>query len=214
MFSRFSERWFLRGVGLLPLATICLVLCGATCAQTLGAPSSSGNVLTIIKVDPPNWWAAMPKPMLLVRGEGLRGAKFSLSDSSLQIEKVVASQNGHWAQLWLSASPSKAETMTLTAKAGGEKAEARYAFEKRRPASDGFAGFSSRDVMYLIMTDRFADGNLRNDGVDAKSAEDSAAAAAERAKLRGWHGGDLKGIEDHLDYLQELGVTTVWMTPV
>jgi len=214
MFSRFSERWFLRGVGLLPLATICLVLCGAICAQTLGAPSSSGNALTIIKVDPPNWWAAMPKPMLLVRGEGLRGAKFSLSDSSLQIEKVVASQNGHWAQLWLSASPSGPETVTLTARAGGEKAEARYAFEKRRPASDGFAGFSSRDVMYLIMTDRFADGNLENDGADARSAESSAEAAAERAKTRGWHGGDLKGIQDHLDYLQQLGVTTVWTTPV
>ena len=104
--------------------------------------------------------------------------------------------------------------MTLTAKAGGETVERRYTFEKRRPAGDGFAGFSSRDVMYLIMTDRFADGDLQNDGPDARSAEDSAEAAAERAKPRGWHGGDLKGIEEHLDYLQKLGVTTVWTTPV
>ena len=189
------------------------VLLVALAAQGVGVRAQSGR-LTIDKVDPPNWWAAMPKPMLLVRGEGLREAKFSLSDRALQIEKVVPSENGHWAQLWLSASPSGAETVTLTAKAGGKKAEAPYRFEARRPASDGFAGFSSRDVMYLIMTDRFADGNPQNDGVDAKSAASGAEAAAERAKARGWHGGDLKGIEQHLDYLQELGVTTVWTTPV
>jgi len=134
MFSHFCERWFSRGASLLHLAAMCLVLCGATCAQTLGAPSSNGNVLTIDRVDPPNWWAGMPKPMLLVRGEGLRGAKFSLSDRGLKVEKVVASENGHWAQLWLSASPSAPETVTLTAKAGGEKAETRYTFEKLRPA--------------------------------------------------------------------------------
>ena len=189
------------------------VLLVALAAQGVGVRAQSGR-LTIDKVDPPNWWAAMPKPMLLVRGEGLREAKFSLGDGALQIEKVVPSENGHWAQLWLSASPSGAETVTLTAKAGGKKAEAPYRFEARRPASDGFAGFSSRDVMYLIMTDRFADGNPQNDGVDAKSAASGAEAAAERAKARGWHGGDLKGIEQHLDYLQELGVTTVWTTPV
>ncbi len=156
----------------------------------------------------------MPKPMLLVRGEGLREAKFSLSDRVLKIEKVVPSENGHWAQLWLSASPAAPETVKLTAKAGRETVETRYTFAAQRPASDGFAGFSSRDVMYLIMTDRFADGDLQNDGVDAQSAETSAEAAAERAKPRGWHGGDLKGIEEHLDYLQQLGVTTVWTTPV
>ena len=189
------------------------VLLVALAAQGVGVRAQSGR-LTIDKVDPPNWWAGMPKPMLLVHGEGLGGAKFSLSDRALQIEKVVPSENGHWAQLWLSASPSGAETVTLTAKAGGKKAEAPYRFEARRPASDGFAGFSSRDVMYLIMTDRFADGNPQNDGVDAKSAASGAEAAAERAKARGWHGGDLKGIEQHLDYLQELGVTTVWTTPV
>jgi glycosidase len=183
-------------------------------AVTAQGMMAQGGRLAMDKVDPPNWWAAMPKPMLLVQGEGLNGAKFSLSDRGLKVEKVVASENGHWAQVWLSASPKEAETVTLRAEARGQRVEAPYRFEKRRAEGDGFAGFSSRDVMYLIMTDRFSDGNLQNDGPDAKSAENSAAAAAERAKPRGWHGGDLKGIEDHLDYLQALGVTTVWPTPV
>src|SRR6185437_12134542 len=68
-------------------------------------------------------------------------------------------------------------------------------------------------VMYLIMTDRFADGDLKNDGPHAEDAAASPAAAAERAKPRGWHGGDYRGIEQHLDYLQQLGVTVVWVTP-
>jgi glycosidase len=214
MFSPICGRWLSRGAGLLPLATMILILCAATCAQTVGAPSNNGHVLTIIKVDPPNWWAGMPKPMLLLRGGGLQDATFSLSDRALKIEKVIPSDNGHWAQVWLSASPAKAETVTLTARLGGESAEVMYVFAARRPATDGFAGFSSRDVLYLIMTDRFADGDLTNDGVDGKSAADSVEAVAQRAKPRGWHGGDLRGVAQHLDYLQQLGVTAVWTTPV
>ncbi len=172
------------------------------------------DTLKMEKVDPPNWWAGMPKPMLLVRGEGLREATFSLSDRSLRIEKIVASENGHWAQLWLSASPNGPETVILRAQLDAEKAEMPYTFAARRRAGDGFAGFSSRDVMYLIMTDRFADGDTTNDGPDAHSAANSAEAVAERAKPRGWHGGDLRGVTQHLDYLQQLGVTAVWTTPV
>jgi glycosidase len=170
--------------------------------------------LKIEKVEPPNWWATMPKPMLLVRGEGLGGAAFSLSDAAIQIEKTDVSGNGHWAQLWLSASPAAAETVTLRATSEGKTVSIPYTFSALRPATDGFAGFSSRDVMYLIMTDRFADGDLKNDGPEGRSYSNSPEAAAERTKPRGWHGGDLRGIEQHLDYLQKMGITTVWTTPV
>jgi glycosidase len=168
----------------------------------------------LMKVDPPNWWAAMPKPMLLVRGEGLTGAGFSLSDAQLRIERTVISENGHWAQLWLADSPANPETVNLRATRGTSTAELPYTFAARKRPEDGFAGFSSRDVMYLIMTDRFADGDSSNDGPQAKSTASSAEALAERAKPRGWHGGDLRGITEHLDYLHQLGVTAVWTTPV
>jgi glycosidase len=169
--------------------------------------------ISIQKIDPPNWWVQMPAPMLLVRGEGLSGAKFSLSDPGLRIAKTVVSDNGHWAQLWLTKTAARPETVTIRAVRGGEIAETKYSFGARKPASAGFAGFSSADVMYLIMTDRFADGDLKNDGLHAQDAATSAAAEEERAKPRGWHGGDYRGIEQHLDYLQQLGVTTVWVTP-
>jgi neopullulanase len=165
--------------------------------------NAQGAAPRMTKVDPPNWWAKMPKLMLLVQGENLSGARFRVSDARLRVEKTKVSANGHWAQLWLSASPVKAETVTITAEAGGGKTTLPFTFAARRKSDDGFAGFSSKDVMYLIMTDRFADGDASNNGV-----------GYDRAKPRGWHGGDLRGITQHLDYLQDLGVTTVWITPV
>jgi len=166
------------------------------------APSQAPRVC---KVDPPNWWPKMPAPMLLVYGDGLATAQFSLSDATLSIQKVTPSANGHYAQLWLAAAPSHSETIQITVRNKAGAAKIAYTFAPRRAADDGFSGFSSKDVMYLIMTDRFADGDLSNDGPDH---------VAELAAPRGWHGGDLRGVLQHLDYLQQLGITTVWITPV
>jgi glycosidase len=166
----------------------------------------------IDKVDPPNWWINMPAPMLLVEGEHLNNARFTAG--TLPIERTVISTNGHWAELWLSKDAATAGPITLKAETPQGSAQTPFRFEARRATGEGFAGFSSRDVMYLIMTDRFADGDHSNDGPNAKDSADSAAATAERANPRGWHGGDLRGIIDHLDYLQTLGITTIWITPV
>ena len=73
------------------------------CQTALAADSPK-----IEKIDPPNWWVNMPKAMLLVKGENLNQATFTLSDAHLRIAQVKSSPNGHWAELWLSASPQKA----------------------------------------------------------------------------------------------------------
>ncbi len=159
----------------------------------------------ICKVDPPNWWPAMPAPMLLLYGEGLDTAQFSLSDAALGIQKIDHSASGHYAQLWLARDPAHAETIQINATNKNGSTKIAYTFAPRRSPGDAFAGFSSADVMYLIMTDRFADGDPANDGPDH---------ASELANPRGWHGGDLRGVLQHLDYLQALGITTVWITPV
>ncbi|WP_433966756.1 alpha-amylase family glycosyl hydrolase [Tunturiibacter gelidiferens] len=147
----------------------------------------------------------MPAPMLLVKGENLTAAQFTLSDPALHINKVVISANGHYAQLWLSASPAHSQTIQINVRTPNGQTSSGYSFSPRHNSSDSVAGFSSKDVMYLIMIDRFADGDPTNDGPDH---------AAELAKPRGWHGGDLRGVTQHLDYLQQLGITTVWITPV
>lgn len=168
-----------------------------------GAFAQSALQLRIDKIDPPNWWATMPKPMLLVKGEGFSDAHFSLSDRRLRLERISISANGHWAQLWLSASPTMPKTVTISATKGHERVSVPFVFARRKASTAGFAGFSAHDVMYLIMTDRFADGDLSNDPDPSQ-----------RNSLRGWHGGDLRGIVQHIGYLKTLGVTTVWITPV
>lgn len=185
----------LRAVGLLAVVLLLLVP-GLRAQQSAAAPR-------IAAIEPPEWWANMPAPMLLVRGEHLQGVRFHLSDPRLRIASINIAGNGHWAELRLGASPAAPEQVRVIATNAQGTVSAPYSFGRRKAASEGFAGFSSKDVMYLIMTDRFADGDPSNDGLPA-----------ERAAPRGWHGGDLRGVTEHLDYLQALGITTVWITPV
>ena len=159
----------------------------------------------IQKIDPPNWYAGLPKPMLLVRGENLQSTTFTLSDKALPLTKVDISANGHWAQLWLSRSPANPETIEVRAHSTAGDARAAYSFAARR--AQGPSGFSPADVLYLIMPDRFAAG-------DPAHAAIPGSPIADRHDPHRFHGGDLKGILDHLDYLQQLGVTALWLTPI
>ncbi len=200
------------------LSLTLLLACTALPAQ-VAAPIPAAPTLT--RIDPPNWWANMPRAMLLVQGDHLAGAHFRLGPDGpvagtgiVHLDHTHISANGHWAELWLTDAPTKPQALTLTAETAAGRATLPFAFQARRAATDGFAGFSSKDVLYLIMTDRFADGDLANDGPEAHDPAGSPAAEAERARPRDWHGGDLRGILNHLDYLQSLGITTIWITPV
>ena len=157
----------------------------------------------IEKIDPPGWWSGLPDPMLLVHGEDLRGAEFAVQGKDVTLSRTQVSENGHWAFLWLNTATAAPQTLWVTAT--NHEGQARHSFQLATRSQDPNAhrGFSSADVLYLIMIDRFADGNPANNqpGIN-------------RAAPRGWHGGDLAGIEQHLDYLQELGVTALWTTPV
>jgi glycosidase len=169
----------------------------------VAAAASFAQAPIIGKIDPPNWWAGLPSPMLLVQGEGLNHARFTLSGNGVTLNRTQASENGHWAFLWLETKSAAPQTLWVTA--SNEQGQTRHAYvlDERSNPAESHSGFSSADVLYLIMTDRFADGNPTNNqpGFD-------------RAAPRGWHGGDLAGIEKHLDYLKQLGVTAVWTTPV
>jgi glycosidase len=157
----------------------------------------------IDKIDPPGWWAQFPSPMLLVHGEGLRDARFSVTGSRVALERTQTSENGHWAFLWLDTKSAAAQTLAITATSHTGEANCSYVLAQRSHDPHMHAGFSPADALYLIMPDRFSDGDTSNDP-----------SSDNRAAPHGWHGGDFAGIERHLDYLQQLGVTAVWMTPV
>jgi glycosidase len=141
--------------------------------------------------------------MLLVHGDGLSQAQFTVSGKGVTLDRTQASDNGHWAFLWLKTADAAPQTLWVTARNG--QGQARHAFELAARSADPNAhrGFSSADVLYLVMTDRFADGNPANNQPGYS-----------RTGVRAWHGGDFAGIEQHLDYLHQLGVTALWTTPV
>lgn len=190
------------------LAVCGLALCGPVVAQTKSQPGPLPNCLTmqspcIDKIDPPNWWAGMPSPMLLLHGSHLDKAQVTIKGSAVIVTRTQPSANGHYLFLWLDTKSAAPQTLSITVANSAGSTTAPFHLDQPRPSSDGFHGFSSRDVMYLIMPDRFADGDTSNDP-----------RPSQRSLPRGWHGGDLRGIAQHLDYLQQLGVTTIWTTPV
>jgi glycosidase len=158
---------------------------------------------TIDKIDPPNWFAALPPPMLLIHGVGLANAAFSGAPTT----HVITSPNGHWAMIWLDTHAIPASTLHVSARTPDGVASFKYEIAPRRAETDGMSGFSPADVMICIMPDRFADGDPSNDNLPGFPPTD-------RRLPRAYHGGDLKGVIDHLDYIQQLGVTAVWLTPI
>ena len=177
-----------------------LFFCAVTASR---AQAPSPEAPRIDKIDPPGWFAGLPDPMLLVHGENLNLARFTLESDGVTLDRTQTSNNGHWAFLWLRTSNAAPQTLWVTAT--NDQGEARRAFQLAPRSRDPKAhqGFSSADALYLIMTDRFADGNPANNQPGYN-----------RAAVRGWHGGDFAGIEQHLNYLQQLGVTALWTTPV
>ncbi|HVI08930.1 MAG TPA: alpha-amylase family glycosyl hydrolase [Candidatus Binatia bacterium] len=167
----------------------------------------------IRRVDPPNWWIGLPNPMLMLTGEHLAGARVSTTTPGIRVVRTVDGLAGRYEFVWLeineAASPGN---IVLDVAAGGGRQQINFPVRQRSPAGTaarqdgGFNGFGPDDVIYLIMPDRFADGDEANNFPDSGSYD--------RAAPRAYHGGDLRGIQQKLPYLKDLGVTTIWITPI
>jgi glycosidase len=180
---------------------VCLIASQIVPLAAAAQPQPARPVID--SIDPPDWFVTLPEPMLLVHGSGLDGAHITISGQGVSLGRVQTSTNGHWAFLWLTSKGAPAQTIEIKAANAQGSAEHSFALKPRTEPAEAHAGFTPDDVIYLIMTDRFADGDPSNNQPDY-----------DRAKSRGWHGGDLAGIEKHLDYLQGLGITALWTTPV
>jgi len=164
----------------------------------------------ITKVEPPNWWIGLtPDLMVLLSGYGLDANKVSCNLPEVIVERTEATQNGSYLFVWLKLE-AKLRSGTLVCRAITTKGEASFELPvaNREPTAQRFHGLNSDDVIYLIMPDRFANGDPSNDDPEEFPG------SRDRAKPRAWHGGDLRGVREHVAYLKELGVTTLWLTPV
>ena len=163
-----------------------------------------------IKVEPPSWWPghSINPVRVMVRGRNLAGARIESASPGLRAGPVTVNEAGTWLFADLTIDP-KAEPgpRKLRLRTAGGVADVPFELLAPLPREGRFQGFSPDDVIYLIMPDRFDDGDPTND--------DPAAARGlfDRAKDRYYHGGDLQGIIDRLSYFKDLGVTALWLTP-
>ena len=168
----------------------------------------------ISRIDPTFWWVGMknPKLQLLVHGPGLATSRVTMATyPGVTLDGFQRLESPNYLLINLTISPT-ARPGQLQLTFGG-KQKATYAYELRARTTPGdnskVQGISSADFIYLLMPDRFANGDPRNDVVKGNRAPGVA-----RDSMYARHGGDLKGIEQHFDYLKELGVTAIWPTPV
>lgn len=173
----------------------------STSAQTAG-----------IKIYPTNWWVGMKDPnlQLMIHGNAIGSAQnITVDYHGVKLRKVNRVENKNWLFLDLQ--------LSATARPGEIKIKINneiipFELKARRKNENGktrIIGVTSSDLIYLIMPDRFANGDPSNDKKPGMRE-----LVYSRDSLKGRHGGDLQGITQHLDYLNDLGVTALWLNPV
>ncbi len=166
--------------------------------------SAFAQLPKVEKVEPPGWWAghAANPVRVLVRGENLRGARVESRISDLKISNSRVNSRGDYVFFDVAIGRNaKAGKYAFDLKTASGTAMIPFEISAPLDAKTNFLSITNDAVIYLIMTDRFSDGDAANNkDVDRKNP-------------RAWHGGDFKGITKRIPYLKELGVTAIWLTP-
>jgi neopullulanase len=167
---------------------------------------------SISRLEPPFWWAGMKNTslQLLVYGPRISELKPEISSDKVKIRETVTVQNANYLFIILDINPEAKPGSfdILFQKNNNTYCQFNYKLLEREEGSADRIGFNTSDVIYLITPDRFANGETDNDIVPGYID------AVNRADKEARHGGDLKGIENHLDYIAGMGFTAVWLNPV
>jgi glycosidase len=195
------------------LAALSLVFAVCTASlygQTQPSQKPDANAPVVTKIEPPSWWINLtPYVMLLLSGHNLEAKQVSCNLQSIIVERTESSSAGDYLFVWLKFGPgirSGTAVCRIMTPTGTTSFELPLAARANKLGK--FQGLAHEDVIYLIMPDRFANGDPSNDEpAGANGTHD-------RSNPRAYHGGDLRGIREHLPYLKDLGVTALWLTPV
>ena len=179
----------------------------------LAASLGAGNAM-VDRIDPPCWWVGMENDtlQLMVSGKDIAAAEVKADYPGVNLIESVNGDSKDYKFLYFTISPdTKPGELPLTFTRGKEKEKIEYPLLQRKMTGEEHTGFTAADVLYLLMPDRFAQGK--------GAAEDPYAglqykAQPDRNNPNARHGGNIAGIIDHLDYLQDLGVTAIWVCPV
>ncbi|HYG20573.1 MAG TPA: glycoside hydrolase family 13 protein [Ohtaekwangia sp.] len=163
---------------------------------------------------PSHWWVGMKhnhvQVLVKAADPSFNKGEVTISYPGVDLTKVHRLENGKYFALDITIGPDAAPgNVPITFKAGKKRIVAQWPVKARNTDFKFAQGVTSSDFIYLLMPDRFSNGDPSNDKV--KGMKDQ---SLDRDSIFLRHGGDLQGVINHLDYLQELGVTTLWMTPV
>jgi glycosidase len=179
-------------------------------AFTLSIASAAFSQKTVERVEPAFWWKGMRNPELqiLVYGKDIANNEITLSDG-VQIKEIRKVENPNYAFITINTNEINVPKFTISIRKGKKNVGSyTYELKQRNQGSANRESFTSKDMMYLIMPDRFANGDEKNDSRPELTEK------ADRSLPNGRHGGDLRGVINNLDYIQNLGATAVWLTPV
>jgi glycosidase len=171
---------------------------------------SSNLFAQIDRVEPPFWYVNMQNPevQILFYGKNIAQNEVSVSNNVI-INSIRKTENPNYLFVTIDTKNVVAQELTFSFSKNKKVAfTQKYELRKRKENSRFRKSFDASDVMYLIMPDRFANGNPNND------SDNSVVEKADRKNPGGRHGGDIEGIINNVDYLKELGVTALWSTPM
>ena len=183
-----------------------LLLAGFCAVATTAAAKTAP-----LDIEPPFWWTGMnnPQVQIMVHGNDIRDAVPSTDYAGVAIDSVVRLDSKNYQIIYLNVSPqAQPGTINFTFQNGKKKSKAAFELKQRDGVQPNT--FTSEDVLYLIMPDRFADGDTENNTLKDMNFP----VEVDRNDPNARHGGDLKGIEKNLDYIESLGVTAIWLNPV
>ena len=163
----------------------------------------------IEKVDPPNWWGqhTINPVRVLIRGKHLTGAR--LECLRLRCSRVRVNAAGTYAFVDVTIpTTARPGNYPLTLRTAGGSAPVPFTVSAPLARTGRFQGFDQNDAIYLVMPDRFANGDTTNDSPAA------APGLHDRTRGRYYHGGDLEGLRQKLPYLKSLGITAIWLNPL
>lgn len=172
--------------------------------------AAAKNVQLTDHIEPHTWWAGMAHTelQLMLHGTDIASSDVSFADNTLRITRIEKTDNPNYLFVYIDTKNAQPGIYRLTIKKGKKTQQTDYVLQARTEGSAERHGFTSADAWYLLMPDRFANGNPDNDNVAGYNQ------GVVRGNLFQRQGGDIQGIIDHLDYIADLGITAIWPTPL
>jgi len=180
-------------------------------ALLLGTTLTMNASGKIDRIEPTNWWVGMKNPtvQLMVYGKNIRSAEVTTDSPGVSIDSLVRLDSPNYLLVYMNVGKAQPGTVNLKFASGSSKTTVKYQLKQRDMRGEERMGFTAADVLYMLMPDRFANGNGKNDNIKGLNTY-----SIDRSQPSLRHGGDLEGIRRHLDYFTDLGVTALWFTPV